>query len=54
MTTITASAAETEAREFAAEFPTPNAVAAIAYAESGRLTWVQIRDLFARSLAKAL
>lgn len=43
---------EVECREFAAEFPTPNVLQAIAYAESGRLSWEQIYGLFHNSLVK--
>lgn len=52
--TTTTQAAEAEAREFAAQFPTPNALRAVELAEAGRITWVQVRDLFARSLEAAL
>jgi hypothetical protein len=45
---------EREAREFAAEFPTPNVLRAVALAESGRLTWEQIHGLFRKSLGVAL
>lgn len=43
--------AEYQCREFAAQYPTPNVLRALAYAESGRLTWDQIAQLFRDSLA---
>lgn len=46
--------AESDVRAFAAQFPTANVKAALAYCESGRLTWEQVADLFARSLAAGL
>lgn len=46
--------AETEAREFAAQYPTANVLAGIAHAEAGRVAWDRLRDLFASSLAEAL
>ena len=45
---------QAEAYAFADQFPTPNVLAAIAHAEAGNVTWVQVRDLFARSLASGL
>jgi hypothetical protein len=44
----------TECLKFAEQFPTANVRAAIAHAESGRLTWEQIHGLFTRSLGAAL
>lgn len=52
--TQTSTTAESEARDFAAQFNTPNVRAAIAYAEAGTVTWEQIRDLFAKSLTTGL
>ena len=46
--------AETEVREFAREFPTPNVLRAVALCESGRLTWTQVHELFRASLAHGL
>lgn len=46
--------AELEVRVFAAEFPTANVLAALAHCESGRLGWVPVRDLLAKSLASAI
>lgn len=51
---LTASQVETEVREFAAQFPTPNVLRAIAYCESGRLTWEQVHPICVEALAKAL
>lgn len=41
---------ESQVREFAAEFNTPNVRRALALCESGRLTWEQVAKLFAASL----
>lgn len=49
-----ASTFEPEVREFAREFPTPNVQRAVALCESGRLSWVQVHELFRRSLAAGL
>lgn len=49
-----ASTLETEVREFAREFPTPNVLRAVALCESGRLDWAQVAELFRTSLAKGL
>jgi hypothetical protein len=46
--------AETECREFAREFPTPNVERAIALCEAGRLSWTEVHELFRRSLGHAL
>lgn len=43
-----------ECLAFAKQFPTFNVAAAIAYAESGRLTWEQVYGLFQKSLGRAL
>ena len=45
---------EKEARDFAAQFDTPNVRAAIAHAEAGTLTWEQIAEIFRASLAQGL
>lgn len=54
MASLTTTQAEADVRAFAAEFPTANTLAALAYCESGRLTWGQVADLFAKSLSKAM
>lgn len=46
--------AETEARDFAAHYPTANVLEGIRHAEAGRVGWGPLRDLFARSLGEAL
>lgn len=46
-----ASTFETEAREMAREFPTPNVRRAIALAEAGTLTWEQIHEVLRQALA---
>lgn len=43
-----------ECLAFAEQFSTFNVAAAIAYAESGRLTWEQVYGLFQKSLGRAL
>lgn len=48
-----AAEAETLARQFAAKWPTPNTLRAIALCEAGTLAWVDVAALFARSFAKA-
>jgi hypothetical protein len=53
MTTTTTSV-EAEVREFAAQFPTPNVLRAIALCESGRLTWAQVHPICVEALTKAL
>lgn len=53
MTTI-ASDIRTQVIEFAATYPTPNVRLAVQYAESGRITWEQVADLFKRSLGMAI
>lgn len=52
-TTTYAAEAEKLARDFAAAWPTPNTLRAIALCESGRLAWVDVAALFAKSFAKA-
>lgn len=54
MTATTIAQAEAEAREFAAQYPTPNVAAAIGYAEAGRVSWFQVHELFRRALTGAL
>lgn len=46
--------AESLAREFAAKYNTPAVQEAIRHAEGGRLTWLDIADLFRRSHAEAV
>jgi hypothetical protein len=45
---------QSEVREFAREFPTPNVQRALALCENGTLEWEQVHDLFKRSLVKGL
>ncbi len=40
--------------EFAATYPTPNVLRAVELAESGRITWEQVYNLFKSSLGAAL
>jgi hypothetical protein len=54
MASITTSSIESEVREFAREFPTPNVQRAIALCEAGTLEWAQVHELFRRSLAVGL
>lgn len=50
-----ASAAEADCREFAAEYGhLPNVVRAMRYAESGRIAWAELSDLFKRALATGI
>jgi hypothetical protein len=53
MHTTFATEAETLARAFAVTYPTPNVLRAIALCESGRLAWVDVAALFARSYGAA-
>jgi hypothetical protein len=48
-----ATEAERLARAFAAKWPTPNVRQAIDLCEAGRLSWVDVAALFARSFGKA-
>lgn len=48
------SSVEADCRTFARQYPTPNVLAAVRYAESGRLTWAAIYELFRSSLGSAL
>lgn len=45
---------ESQVREFAAEFNTPNVRRALALCENGTLAWEQVYDLFKSSLATGL
>jgi hypothetical protein len=45
---------ESQCRQFAAEFNTPNVQRAIALCEAGTLTWDQVYSVFKQSLAKGL
>jgi hypothetical protein len=54
MFNTTTAVLETEVREFAAQFPTPNVLRGVALCEEGRITWAQLHDLCKVSLAKAL
>jgi hypothetical protein len=51
---LMASTFEQDCRAFAAEFPTPNVLRAVALCAQGTLTWEQVSDLFTKSLAKGL
>lgn len=53
MNTTYAAEAETLARDFAAAYPTANVLRAISLCESGRLAWVDVAALFARSYGTA-
>lgn len=46
--------AELDCRAFARQYPTPNVARAIELAESGRIAWVDVAAVFARSLAAGL
>jgi len=52
--TTTASDLRAQVVEFAATYPTANVRLAVQYAESGRLSWEQVADLFKRSLGTAI
>lgn len=45
---------ESDVRAFAAEFPTPNVLRALALAEAGTLPWEKVAGVFKASLAKGL
>jgi hypothetical protein len=49
-----ASTSESLVREFAAEFPTPNVLRAIALCEAGTISWEQAAEIFRVSLATGL
>lgn len=49
-----ASTFESEVRDFATEFPTPNVQRALALCEAGTLPWEQVAELLRRSLGHAL
>lgn len=49
-----ASTFETQVREFAAEFATPNVLLAVALCEDGTLTWEQVYEIFKASLAEGM
>jgi hypothetical protein len=48
------SSIESDVREFAREFPTPNVLRAVALCEAGTLSWGEVHELFRRSLATGL
>lgn len=54
MSTATSTIHETDVRMFAATYPTPNTLRALALCESGRLAWDDVAALFARSLRDAM
>ncbi len=45
---------ESQCREFAAQFPTPNVKRAIALCESGRISWEDAYGVFTASLKDGL
>lgn len=51
---IMASTIESQCREFAAQFPTPNVQRAIALCESGRISWEDAYGVFTASLSDGL
>lgn len=51
---LMASTFESQVREFAAEFSTPNVQRAVALCEAGTLSWEQVHGLFKQSLGHAL
>ena len=53
-TNTTTTSVEADVRAFAALYPMPNVLAALAHCESGRLPWEAVAALFARALAKTL
>lgn len=53
-TTATATTVESDVRDFARQFPTPNVLRAVALCEQGTLAWGQVHALFHRSLAAGL
>lgn len=52
--TISTHNLESEVRDFAREFPTPNVQRAVALCEAGTLTWAEVHQIFQRSLATGL
>lgn len=54
MSNTYAAEAEGLVREFAAKWDSPSVREALAYCESGRLAWVDVAALFARSYGTAL
>ena len=54
MTTTLTTTNEADVRMFAATYPTPNTLRALALCESGRLAWDDVAALFARSLRDAM
>jgi hypothetical protein len=51
---LMASTFETEVREMAREFPTPNVRRAVALCEAGTLTWAQVHEILRVALAEGL
>lgn len=51
--TLTAAQIEADVRAFAAEFPTPNVLRAIRFAETGQVSWTDLYDIARDALAKA-
>ena len=54
MSTVTSTIHAVDVRMFAATYPTPNTLRALALCESGRLAWDDVAALFARSLRDAM
>ena len=52
--TTVATSFETQVRDFAAQFPTPNTLRALALCEAGTLGWAQVAKIFRSSLATGL
>jgi hypothetical protein len=46
--------AEADVRAFAQQYPTPNALLALRLCEEGLISWEEVAELFANSLAAAL
>ena len=51
---IVATSSDQDVRDFAAQFPTPNVLQALALCEAGTLTWAQVAEIFRSSLAEGL
>lgn len=50
----TATAEELAVRDFAAAYPTPNVLRALALCESGDLTWGEVVPLFTKALVAGI
>ena len=51
---LTAADVEADCRAFAAQYPTPNTLRAIALAEAGRVSWFDLYPIFRDALATGL